>query len=113
MTTNDTRPEVYTSAHESLNADEIYRLFGSSRGMQLLRYRRMGNAYLQMKSLPPNKAHYDLAYESADRLNYLDDCNKAKAAREVHDARRGEQLADILRGMSFEEKEAYLYRSNN
>lgn len=116
MSTNDTNcndTNTYTSAHERLSADEIYRLFGGSRGHRLLCFRRMGNTYLRTKSMPPNKAHYDFSAESDDWFNYLEDCCAAKAAKEVRAARRGKELADILRGMSFEEKEAYLYRTNS
>ena len=104
--------ETYTSAHETLTADEIVGLFGGSHGNRLIQLRRLDNHRLRILGTPPNRENYDLSHQSDDWHEWLDDCNKAEAARSIHRARRGRDLGDILRNMSFEEKEAYLYRSN-
>ena len=108
-----TQPNEYTSKHETCTADEVYALFGGSHGSRLLRLRRLPNRKLRNMAVQPPMTHYDMAYDGDDWFEYLDDCNAAKAAREVHRARRGRDLDDILRGMSLEEREAYLYRSNS
>ena len=103
---------MYNKQHEVMTADEIMAHFGGNAGMRYIRLRRLDNRTLRRLSKAPARCNFDIVHAGDEEdCEYLEAVIEADAARAVHAARSGKDLNEITRPMSFEKREAYLYRT--